>query len=83
MYALDDERVVRVLHHPDLQGVQRRHQLVAELLAGGAPFALPEVLEVGAVGGRTGRLSPRTSSTACPTWTRAPSCTSTSSPAPC
>jgi Ser/Thr protein kinase RdoA (MazF antagonist) len=52
VYALDDERVARVLRHPDRAGVQHRRALVAELLTGGAPFALPEILDVGEVDGR-------------------------------
>jgi aminoglycoside phosphotransferase (APT) family kinase protein len=35
VFALDDERVVRLLRHPDLDGVQRRRALVAELLTDG------------------------------------------------
>jgi phage gp46-like protein len=53
VYALDDERIVRVLHenqHPDT--IRHRQALVEELGARGAPFALPELLEVGERDGR-------------------------------
>lgn len=53
VYAVDDERVVRILHAgQDTNGIRSRQQLVAELGSRGAPFALPEVLDVGEVAGR-------------------------------
>ena len=53
VYALDDHRIVRVLHgnqNPDTIG--RREELVDELGTNGAPFALPDLLEVGERNGR-------------------------------
>jgi hypothetical protein len=55
VYALDEQRVVRVLHdggRPD--GIRRAQRLVAELSRATIrpAFALPDVLEIGVVGGR-------------------------------
>ena len=53
VYALDAERVVRVLHPGGrADHIRRRQTLVDELLSAGAPFALPEVLDVGEIDGR-------------------------------
>jgi len=53
VYALDEDRVIRVLHrggNPDEVG--RRRRLIAELASSAPPFALPEILEVGEMAGR-------------------------------
>jgi aminoglycoside phosphotransferase (APT) family kinase protein len=54
VYALDEERVVRVLHDGgDADDIRRRQTLVTELsLSTGRGFALPEVLDIGEVRGR-------------------------------
>lgn len=53
VYALDDERVIRVLHGgATREMVVASGELVARLSRVGAPFALPELLDVGEVGGR-------------------------------
>jgi hypothetical protein len=52
VYAIDDDRVLRVLRHGSAAGVQRGSQLVQELMSHGAPFAMPEVLHVDEVDGR-------------------------------
>ena len=53
VYALDGDRVVRVLHEgQDGETVRHRQALVDELVGGGAPFSLPELIEVGEVDGR-------------------------------
>ena len=53
VFALDDDRVVRILQPggvPD--DIVRRQGLVAELSRARLPFALPDVLEIGEHGGR-------------------------------
>jgi hypothetical protein len=55
VFALDEQRVVRILHdggRPD--GIRRAEELVAELSRATTPFdfAVPEVLDIGAVGDR-------------------------------
>jgi len=53
VYALDDHRVVRVLHAArDVETIHQRQALVDELASHGAPFELPELIEVGEVDGR-------------------------------
>jgi aminoglycoside phosphotransferase (APT) family kinase protein len=53
VYAIDAARVVRVLHDNGCaEHLRRRAELVAELRTNGAPFALPELLEVGDIDGR-------------------------------
>lgn len=53
VYAIDDERIVRVLHQTsEGSTVIRRAQLVAELTRKPAPVALPGVLALGEVDGR-------------------------------
>lgn len=53
VYALDADRVVRVLHEgPDASVIERRVALVSELASRGAAFALPEVEVVAEVAGR-------------------------------
>lgn len=53
VYALDGERVVRVLHEGhDASIIHARQVLVEELASDGTPFALPEVLDAGQVSGR-------------------------------
>lgn len=53
VYALDDDRVVRVLHAGGRQAdVPARQRLVDELARAEPAFALPEMLEVGEVDGR-------------------------------
>jgi len=52
VYALGADRVLRVLHgRLDLGAVHLRQALVAELAAKGAPFQLPEVLDIDEVAG--------------------------------
>ncbi len=54
VYALDDERVLRILHGSQTCAhVLERQALVDELRRVEAPFALPEVLECGSIGSRT------------------------------
>jgi aminoglycoside phosphotransferase (APT) family kinase protein len=54
VYALDEDRVVRVLHEGgDADSIRRRQSLVAELSRTTGPgFALPDVLDIGEVEGR-------------------------------
>ena len=53
VYALDDARVVRVLHAGGrADDIERRQRLVDELARAERTFALPEVLDVGEVEGR-------------------------------
>ena len=53
VYALGDDRVLRVLHRGGrADDVVRRHRLVSDLRRARPPFALPDVLEVGESGGR-------------------------------
>jgi putative membrane protein len=53
VYALDEDRVIRVLHHGGrADEIVRRQRLIAELGRSGPPFALPEILEVGEAAGR-------------------------------
>lgn len=53
VYALDEQRVLRVLHEgQDRRGIRSRQLLVDELGSGGAPFLLPELLGDGEIGGR-------------------------------
>src|SRR4051812_42730675 len=48
VYALEDERVVRVLHPGgSREAIGRRERLVNELRLSRPPFALPEIIEVG------------------------------------
>lgn len=54
VYALDAERVIRVLHRSqDCGHVRERQGLVDELRQGPVSFALPEVLDCGSVDGRS------------------------------
>lgn len=54
VFALGDDRIVRVLRAPTpVDTLTRRVDLVAELRADDLPFALPEVLDVGEVDGVT------------------------------
>jgi aminoglycoside phosphotransferase (APT) family kinase protein len=50
VYALDDDRVVRVLHAGSRGAVEARVDLVNELRRDDSPFLLPEVLRLGSVG---------------------------------
>lgn len=53
VYALDDERVLRVLHRGgEVADVLRRSALVAELVRAPAAYRFPEVLDVGECEGR-------------------------------
>lgn len=53
VYALDDARVLRVLHAGGrAEDVRRRQSLVDELARAGPAFALPEILHVGEIDGR-------------------------------
>jgi aminoglycoside phosphotransferase (APT) family kinase protein len=53
VYALGDRHVVRLLHEgQDGVTIRLRQALVEELRSGGAPFDLPEVVDVGEVDGR-------------------------------
>lgn len=52
--ALDADRIVRVLHRGgDRESLERRYELVEELRAGSNRYALPELLEITEVAGRT------------------------------
>lgn len=52
--ALDADRILRVLHGGGgRESLERRHELVEELRAGAADYALPELLEITEVAGRT------------------------------
>jgi aminoglycoside phosphotransferase (APT) family kinase protein len=54
VYALDDDRVLRVLHAGGTESdIRRRQDLVDELARSPLPFALPSVIEVGELDGRT------------------------------
>lgn len=54
VYAIDDHRVLRVLHEPQTcDDVDRRRALVDELARATVPFALPQVLDCGSLGGRS------------------------------
>ncbi len=53
VYALDDARVLRVLHAGGrAEDVRRRQSLVDELARAGPAYALPEILEIGEIDGR-------------------------------
>ncbi len=53
VFALEQDRVLRVLHRGGrAEDVERRQRLVEELRRARPPFALPEVLDVGQVGDR-------------------------------
>jgi aminoglycoside phosphotransferase (APT) family kinase protein len=53
VFAIDDERVVRVLHPGgDAKHLSRRQRLVDELVRSQPRYALPQVLEVGELDGR-------------------------------
>jgi putative membrane protein len=53
VFALDDDRVVRILQPGGrIEDIIRRQDLVAELSHARPPFALPDVLEVGELAGR-------------------------------
>jgi putative membrane protein len=53
VFALDDDRVVRILQPGGrVVDIVRRQDLVAELSRARPPFALPDVLEVGELAGR-------------------------------
>ena len=87
VYALDDARVVRVLHSGgSADDIERRQRLVDELARAPRTFALPEVFEVGEIEGRVfaieRRLVGRGSSrpTSMPR-TRSETCTSNPAPA--
>ena len=53
VFALGDDRVVRILHPGGrADEMVRRRELVTQLVRCRPPFALPDILEVGDVGGR-------------------------------
>jgi aminoglycoside phosphotransferase len=53
IYALDEHRVLRVLHSGKDAGQPRRAQaLLRDLVRSAVPFHLPEIMEVGETGGR-------------------------------
>lgn len=53
VYALDDDRVIRVLHDgSELARLSESAALVCELTVGNDAFALPELLDVGEIDGR-------------------------------
>jgi aminoglycoside phosphotransferase (APT) family kinase protein len=52
VFALDDARVLRVLHAGTTDDVARRQALVDDLARGSPPFALPRALEIGERDGR-------------------------------
>jgi aminoglycoside phosphotransferase (APT) family kinase protein len=54
VYAIDAERILRVLHEGGNRGqIERNRELLEELDSSTLPFTLPEILEIGDVGGRT------------------------------
>jgi hypothetical protein len=54
VYAIDNERVLRVLHHPGSPStIRARQMLIDELMRAGAPFSLPGILEVIGLDGLT------------------------------
>jgi aminoglycoside phosphotransferase (APT) family kinase protein len=57
VYAMDDDRVLRVFKRP--VDVEERVVLLDELASGSLPFAIPEVLDHGAVGGVTWSIERR------------------------
>src|ERR1700689_759822 len=60
VYALGDNRVLRVLHGGGrAEDIGTRQQLVDGLRQARPPFALPQVLEVGEIGGRVFALERR------------------------
>jgi hypothetical protein len=53
VYALDGERVLRVLQPGgDTDQLTRTEALLRDLVTSGVPFQLPEIIEVGEIGGR-------------------------------
>jgi aminoglycoside phosphotransferase len=52
VYAIDDERVLRVPRHHGSEEVKRRQELIDELTAHGATFAMPELLDLEEVDGQ-------------------------------
>jgi hypothetical protein len=53
VYALDDERVVRVLHAGgDADQLRRNRELITELSTGAARYEFPAILQVGELDGR-------------------------------
>jgi aminoglycoside phosphotransferase (APT) family kinase protein len=60
VYALDDNRVVRVPHSgADADQLLRNHALVRELSSGKAPFDLPRLIEVSNLNGRVFAIEQR------------------------
>jgi Phosphotransferase enzyme family len=54
VYALDDERVLRVQHPgTDTDQLARTEALLRDLMTAAVPFRSPEILEIGEIGGRT------------------------------
>ena len=54
VYALDGERVLRVQHPgTDTDQLTRTDALLHDLMTSAVPFRLPEILEIGEIGGRT------------------------------
>jgi len=54
IYALDDDRVLRLLHpHGDIDQLCRNQALLGDLVASAVSFRLPEILEIGEIQGRT------------------------------
>lgn len=60
VFALGDDRVLRVLHNGEqAEKIRRRQQLVDGLRRSRPAFALPQVLEIGEIGGRVFALERR------------------------
>jgi Phosphotransferase enzyme family len=60
VHALDDERVIRVLHEGgDTEALRRRVELVDELRGDHLPFSLPEVLDIVDTEGRAHTIERR------------------------
>src|SRR2546421_6763383 len=54
IYALDSDRVLRVLHSGgDIKQLRRNQALLGDLKASAVPFQLPEIFEIGEIDSRT------------------------------
>lgn len=54
IYALDADRALRVLHRGgDVAQLRRNQGLLRGLVSTAVPFELPQILEIGEIGGRT------------------------------
>ena len=53
IYALDDNRALRLLHrHGDINQLRRNQALVGDLVASAVSFRIPEILDIGEIQGR-------------------------------